>query len=546
MDAPKSQPTRWIPANVNVSREQVLEILRHALGARWVKLVRKGEAVVDDQRRGLLRGKQPRVLTIDIRGSDPPLQLVCALTREPTMEDTVLASAVARTLAPERTATRGDVGGVLDALRSRDPQRMLVAALQLARVAAGALASDPERIVTEGPGRPTLRKAAQQAIGGTSGTISVDGRTFLAIPLGAGALVLEGAADTPALQAFAELAAGDARASETPARAPEDVQALVLGFPIPVLAVDDKGRLSGVSAEAEHLLGLTADFDLGVPVSGKLRSPELETLASGGPVGEDVVLSGRRFEPVSVKLPSGGRVVALIDKSREENLDRIQEDLVANVAHELRTPVAAVSGLMQLLRLRAGKLDPDKLALLLADGEREVTRLERMIEDLLLTARIVTGGIAPNPDVIDLGPIATQIVDSIRQRYPDHMYRVEGDLEALGDPALVRHALWHLLDNASKYSPAESTVTVQIGESAAGIEIHVSDEGEGIFTGDIPRLFQRFEQLDATSTRRVGGSGLGLFMVKAVIEAQGGSVWVRSRLGQGSTFSFRLPKAPPE
>jgi two-component system sensor histidine kinase ResE len=264
---------------------------------------------------------------------------------------------------------------------------------------------------------------------------------------------------------------------------------------------------------------------------------------SGNETG-DVELGDRTFEAAAATMPSGGRVAVLIDRSNVESLERLQEDLVASVAHELRTPIAAVQGLVQLLKLRASKLAPERLAMLLDDGEREIARLERLVEDLLLAARVATGGIVAVPDAINLRPIADDVVGRASPRYSDRRFVVEGDAEAHADPSLVRHVIWHLVDNAGKFSRPDGTVRVRIELVKDEPQVHVTDEGEGIFSGDIPKLFRRFRQLDPSATRQHGGAGLGLFLTKAILDALGGRVWVRSRLGQGSTFSVALPPVP--
>lgn len=542
----------------------LLEALRHALGARSVWLEpRDAPRPESFKAGGVLRRGEVHHLTVDVPSSSR--RLVCALGRLPTEEDTLLAGAVASALEPPATRRPGPPSvrlrtalASLSAPVERRTEAVLDTAVQLAGAPAGALALTGDRgTIVRGTGKAALRRAASEAMGGADGRIEQAGRSFLAVPLvwygtTVGGLALEDSADTPEIRAYANLAAAVLRPPEPPPpptgrEGLEDLRAALATIPLAAIAVDTEGNLLGASPEAERMFGLVADFDLGLPVLGRLRSEALEAIVLGAPVDERLLEVGDgTYEPAAVPLPGGGRVVTLHDRTQQETLERLQEDLVASVAHELRTPIAAVKGLVQLMQLRAGKLEPDKLAALLADGAAEIARLERLVEDLLLAARVATGGIVAQPDAIDLRPIAEDVVSHALPRYGDRRFEITGEAEAYADPSLVRHAIWHLVDNAAKFGPRDGRVRITIADGAEGPEVHVSDEGEGIFSGDIPNLFKRFRQLDPSATRQHGGSGLGLFLVKSIVDAHDGRVWVESRLGRGSTFSVRLQPVPDD
>lgn len=543
--------------------EPLLEAITRALDAHRALLLPPGVSAPRPRRVGWLRREETYPVTVEVPGEHPPRRLVVELTRPPTSEDRLVAHALARMFEPverpkpqRRRAVPPDPKVLLEALRrptGERPEALLRAALAVTEAAAGALATagDEPEVWTRGPGRPILRNAALEAVGGPDGRVEAFGRVFTVRRLVwdggvVGGLAVEGSPDPRQLGAVTPVLAAALRptgAEEPPSFDPEaELETALTVLPIPALAVDHEGRLAGASPEAERLFALT-DFDLGTAVAHRLSELAVDRVLAGGDLPREVLIGERWYEPVCATLPSGGRLFVLLDRTRTDELEQAQEELVAAMAHELRTPIAGVKALLEVLKVAGARQPAERRESMVEEGIREIGRLERLVEDLLLATRAATGGIVAHPDTIEMRPVADNVVRQVRERYPDRVVELSGEARVRADPALARHALWHLVDNAAKFSGAGDRIRVEIEETSKGVEVHVHDEGPGIFSGNVPDLFRPFHRLDRNTAAPHGGAGVGLYLVKAVLEAQGGSVWVRTRLGRGSTFSLRLPAA---
>jgi signal transduction histidine kinase len=232
---------------------------------------------------------------------------------------------------------------------------------------------------------------------------------------------------------------------------------------------------------------------------------------------------------------SGGEVVVFEDLTAEQEVERIKADLIAVIGHELRTPITILRGGLRTLTKRGTSITEEALATTIDAMTRNVARLERLIEDLLFVSAISDGQHTMWIVESDLGSI---VDDMASDRVV--IDRPLGTLIVPFDIAHVRRVIAHLVDNACKHS--EDVVTVEVIPRDSEIEVAVIDHGPGIFSGDLPRLFTRFQQLDGSSTRATGGTGLGLYIARRIVEAHGGRIWASSRLGHGARFAFTLPR----
>jgi signal transduction histidine kinase len=242
-----------------------------------------------------------------------------------------------------------------------------------------------------------------------------------------------------------------------------------------------------------------------------------------------------------------------LDRSRDalalqveqlESLNRMKDELVANVSHELRTPLTAVIGNVVTVARSGDMLAPEERHEMLEAAERQAKRLSELLENLLATSRLAGHEPALVPVAVELVSFAEEIAEGLRQRAPQRAVAVKagGPVEVTTDPTLLYRILYNLGDNALKYSDDE--VDISVRRDGEGVRIDVRDTGIGIATEDIPRVFERFEQLDPSHTRRVGGVGLGLYLSARAAEALGGYIDVTSDVGVGSTFSLWLPLRP--
>jgi GAF domain-containing protein len=234
-------------------------------------------------------------------------------------------------------------------------------------------------------------------------------------------------------------------------------------------------------------------------------------------------------------VPGHAEVMVLEDLTAAREVERIKADLIAVIGHELRTPLTIMRGGVRTIAKKGTSISEEDLATTVEAMARNVTRLERLIEDLLFVAAVTDGNHAIQATDGDLG----ELVDALEGMRVS-IDRPAGPLPLVFDAAHIRRALAHLLDNALKHS--DDVVTIEVLVRPEEVEVAVIDNGPGIFSGDLPMLFSRFKQLDSSSTRATGGTGLGLYIARRIVEAHGGRIWATSRLGQGSRFAFTLPR----
>jgi signal transduction histidine kinase len=223
-----------------------------------------------------------------------------------------------------------------------------------------------------------------------------------------------------------------------------------------------------------------------------------------------------------------------------------QRELIANVSHELRTPLTLVSGYLQSTLRRGNNLtEMQKEALIIASAEAD--RTIQLMQDLLDLARADSGGMHFQMQALILNEFILELA-SMAKKYSDRQINLESPSEAIvikADSNRLRQVLLNLIDNAVKYSPAETPVTVKIARREDSIEISVCDRGVGIPLQQQSRIFERFYRLDESRSRAVGGTGLGLSIVKTLVEGMGGTISVRSQLDRGSTFTVTFPAIEP-
>jgi signal transduction histidine kinase/ActR/RegA family two-component response regulator len=230
---------------------------------------------------------------------------------------------------------------------------------------------------------------------------------------------------------------------------------------------------------------------------------------------------------------------------REREANRLKDEFLATLSHELRTPLNAILGWTKLMRAKAVPAASFDKAL--EKVERNAQAQTRLIEDLLEISRITTGKLTLEQRPFDLVTLCKTAIDSIRPTAEARGVAIERDFQAVamptaGDPDRLQQVIWNLLSNAVKFTPAGGTVTVTLRRTDANDEIVVSDTGIGIEPSFLPNVFDTFRQADASSTRSHGGLGLGLSIVKRLVELHGGEVSASSGgAGTGATFTVRLP-----
>lgn len=334
--------------------------------------------------------------------------------------------------------------------------------------------------------------------------------------------------------------------------------ALLGGMREGVLAMDRHGRVRSCNRAAAELLGL-GSHPTGALLEELLaeRRELVELFHRAWEHGEGwenqlVLPSGQELRIwTQPQQAAGGQTLllgVLTDMSAANQAERLRREFVANVSHELKTPVTSIRGYVETLQEGAGE-DPELRGRFHAVIERQSQRLDAIIDDLLELSRIERReeGRAIQREVVELESFLRHLVEDHAPlaRAKDLELRLEihslDPLSVQVDKALLERALVNLLSNAIRYGGTKSTVEIQAGLDGGELLLEVRDHGVGIAPEHLPRLFERFYVVDKARSRSLGGTGLGLSIVKHAIQAQGGQVGVQSVLGQGATFWIRLP-----
>jgi two-component system, OmpR family, sensor histidine kinase SenX3 len=241
----------------------------------------------------------------------------------------------------------------------------------------------------------------------------------------------------------------------------------------------------------------------------------------------------------------GGLVLLLAeDQTESRRVDEVRRDFVANISHELKTPVGALALLAETVEDAVH--DPEAVLRFAGRMRQEASRLTDLVQDLIMLSRIQAAEPVPDPTPIELDTVVVEAMDRVRLRANAHgiVLAASGEkgMSILGDEDLMVTALRNLLENAVAYSPEQTRVLITTRRANGNVaEISVADQGIGIPERDLERIFERFYRVDPARSRATGGTGLGLAIAKHVTVAHGGTITVWSKEGAGSTFTLRLP-----
>lgn len=329
-----------------------------------------------------------------------------------------------------------------------------------------------------------------------------------------------------------------------------------------VLAVDSQSRIINMNDSAGRLLGVSPSEAQGRPVYEVIRNIDLRgfvtrALSSEGAIEDEIALreagSERHMQAHGATLRDekdgvSGALVVLNDMTRLRRLERVRRDFVANVSHELKTPVTSIKGFVETL-LDGAVDNPEDARRFLGITLKQADRLNAIIEDLLMLSRLEQDEERRELtfEPVDVRKAIDAAIEACSLKSQEKSVEVEvdcpADLRAKMNLPLVEQALINLIDNAIKYSEPGRPVRVGARTDGGEVVIEVRDGGVGIASEHLPRLFERFYRADKARSRKLGGTGLGLSIVKHIAQLHGGRVGVESRLGEGSMFWIRLAKA---
>ena len=276
---------------------------------------------------------------------------------------------------------------------------------------------------------------------------------------------------------------------------------------------------------------------------GPFTGDDLRLVTSLGDLAAQAIENARLHDEIRHHVHD---LQAAYDEVRK--LDELKSAFIRNVSHELRTPLALIEGYIELLLdEQMGTLQPEQLKALALVSDK-ATVLNRLVNDIISLQTIGTMGF--DMEILSMGALARGAVEALRPRGSKAGIRLVLDIQAeapqlqlQGDARRLNQVLSHLLDNAVKFSPNGGEVSLSVQREAEMIVVQVKDEGIGLSCEQLERVFDRFYQVDGSATRHFGGAGLGLALVKEVVEAHGGAVWAESEgvAGKGCTFTVCIP-----
>jgi PAS domain S-box-containing protein len=323
-----------------------------------------------------------------------------------------------------------------------------------------------------------------------------------------------------------------------------------------VFLLDAEGVIRFWNPAAEAITGLRVGDVVGRPAAEAIQGWETiaERVAAGAdgrPESVPLELDGREvWLSIGAVRFGEGAVFAFRDLTEERGLEQLKADFVSTVSHELRTPLAAIYGASRTLLRGDIELEEEQRGTLLEVIGHEADRLARTVNDILWASRLDSGSLRISVESCDASVLVCEVVEAARTHLPDQITLAVWDTEPLprisGDPDKVRQVVANLIDNAAKYSPDGGVIEVRLKREGTVVRFSVCDEGLGIPIAEQRRIFEKFYRVDPNLSRGIGGTGLGLYICRELLRRMDGHIWVESREGKGSTFSFDLPVAAGE
>jgi two-component system phosphate regulon sensor histidine kinase PhoR len=331
------------------------------------------------------------------------------------------------------------------------------------------------------------------------------------------------------------------------ARALTRFRAAARALPDGVVILDRENRIEWSNPTAAHHFGIDARRDLGQPVTNLIRHPDFVAYLDARDYGEPLILRARPDAALSVRLIEFGDEQKLLnsrDVTADERIDTMRRDFVANVSHELKTPVTVLSGFVETLADETFQPTPAQRQRYLSMMAEQATRMQRLVEDLLTLSALEASTAPVDEEPIAVRPFVERLAEEARAlsagRHSIEV-RVEDDCRLLGSRSELHSAFSNLVSNAVRYTPDRGSVRLAWRLADGGGVFSVIDSGIGVEARHIPRLTERFYRVDSGRSRETGGTGLGLAIVKHALARHQAALDVESEPGRGSTFSAVFP-----
>lgn len=340
----------------------------------------------------------------------------------------------------------------------------------------------------------------------------------------------------------------------------EEIQAILASMSEGVVATDITGRVSLINPMAAELFSLTpgddgvGEFPYKIFPDSELGDVFHQVYVKGFPIEKEIKWSNPervlnlRLAPIRDEVDEIRGVVAVIgDVTKLRRLETMRQDFVANVSHELKTPLTSIKGFVETL-LDGDLQDREITRKFMTIIFHEAERLNNIIRDLLDISKIESGRTELGRKEVELIPLIDNIILSVDNRVKEKQLELKRDIQAqvvMGDENLLKEVFINLIDNSVKYTPSGGTIIIGSLRGEEETMIYVKDNGFGIPAENLSRIFERFYRVDKGRSREMGGTGLGLSIVKHIVERHGGKVSVVSEPGEGSEFRVIIPDNLP-
>jgi len=317
-----------------------------------------------------------------------------------------------------------------------------------------------------------------------------------------------------------------------------------------VLALDDRGTVVRINERARALLNVHAPLPIApehLPREATVRTAISDALAGDATAPQEMTLFDRTVTVSARPLPAAGAVVTILDLTMLRRLETIRRDFVANVSHELKTPLTVVNGYAETL-LDDG-IPTEQRRRFVETIRENAQRMQRIVDELLDLSRIESGGWRPKVTTVDVTGVVSDVFTALQPSANAKGLTLAANIDpetsrVSADHTAFRQVVTNLVENAVRYTK-EGSVTLQTRPGDGGIWVDVRDTGVGIAAEHLPRIFERFYRVDAGRSREQGGTGLGLAIVRHLIDAHGGRVEAASTPGKGTTISAFFPSSKP-
>lgn len=337
---------------------------------------------------------------------------------------------------------------------------------------------------------------------------------------------------------------------EKTSRVPAGITSALHALATAGVVLDESNKIVRATQSA-YALGIVREKSKVHPKLVSLVDKARKAKKSSKPKSKDFALASELGDSTiwvtskAVHLGEGFVLLLVEDRTESHNLEETRRDFVANISHELKTPIGAISLLAEAIQSAAD--DPKQVRKFSKSLETESVRLADLVQDIIQLSRVQSTDVAGSTREVELSLVVAEAVDRNRVQAEKKNIKIKVDsqngLKVFGDQELLTTAVKNLIDNAISYSDGKTTVSIGLRRKNGVAEISVKDRGAGISQEDLDRIFERFYRIDQSRSRATGGTGLGLSLVKNITQKHLGEIKVKSKLDSGSTFTLRLPLA---